>query len=47
MFVVVVVGGGVVCLFFPLDFFTVQALPQAFMKLSDTPVPAHPWTVHC
>lgn len=31
--------------FFALDFFTVQAAPQAFIKLSRTPVSAHPWAV--
>lgn len=32
--------------FFPaLDYFTFQAVSQAFIKLSITPVSAHPWTV--
>lgn len=30
----------------PLDFFRVQALPQAFLKLNGTAVPAHLWAVH-
>lgn len=34
------------CFFPPLDFFRVQSLPQDFIKLSGTPVPAHRWTVH-
>lgn len=30
----------------PLDFFRVQSLPQDFIKLSGTPVPARQWTAH-